>query len=331
MLHHAADSRNVKINLAVMKPTSDNRLSGCTHTVLMIEPVAFGYNPETAVNNYFQEKNNSDAFETQTKALSEFNAMVAKLRKNGIRVITLKDTPVPHTPDSIFPNNWVSFHPENQVVLYPMFAENRRPERRADILWELQKRLNRKFHLTDFSAYEKENLFLEGTGSIILDRKNKVAYAGISPRTDRELFLQFCKTTGFKPVCFTAWQEVEGEWMPIYHTNVMMCVAEEYAVICTDSIRDKNEKQLLTKELTDSGKEIVDISFEQMQRFAGNMLQLKNEQGEKILAMSEIAYRSLTQPQTETLEKYNRLLTFAVPTIEQNGGGSVRCMIAEIF
>ncbi len=309
----------------------DNNLQECTDTIFMIEPVAFGYNKETAVNNYFQKENDSGASETQEAALDEFKAMVAMLREHGIEVVTIRDTAVPHTPDSIFPNNWVSFHDGDRVILYPMFAENRRLERRPDILSELEKVLKRKFVQTDFSDAERENLFLEGTGSIVLDRKNRIAYAGISPRTDKKLFLEFCQTAGFRPVCFTATQNINGELLEIYHTNVMLCVADCYAVICLDSIRDRAERELVVQELTGTGKEIVEISAEQMNRFAGNMLQVRNNRGEKFLVMSQSAYDSLNDKQIRRLEKYNRLLVASVPTIEQNGGGSVRCMMAEIF
>lgn len=304
---------------------------GCTDTVLMIEPVAFAYNPETAVNNYFQQENEMTQSETQKLALAEFQEMVKQLKANGINVIVVKDTPYPHTPDSIFPNNWISFHLNNHVIFYPMFAENRRLERRMDVLIEVENQLNRKFHYTDYSSFEKENIFLEGTGSIVPDRKNRIAYAGISPRTDKDLFLKFCQEQNFRPVYFYATQTVDGEQLPIYHTNVIMCLGDQFAVVCLDTIKDEEERKMLENELEKSGKEIVEITVNQMNSFAGNMLQLKNEKEEKFLTMSQTAYDSLTEEQIKQLEKFNKLLVFSVPTIEKNGGGSVRCMIAEFF
>lgn len=315
-----------------MKTISHNNYtSGCTDTILMIEPVTFGFNHETAVNNYFQQENLMSQEETQNRALIEFNAMVAMLQESGIKVITVKDTLYPNTPDSIFPNNWISFHLNNHVVFYPMFAENRRLERRMDILLEIEKQLGRKFYYTDYSGFEMKNVFLEGTGSIVPDRKNRIAYASISPRTDKDLFLKFCKEMDFRPVYFHAKQNVNGRPLPVYHTNVMMSVADKYAVICLKSIHDKTEYEKVAKELVDSGKQIIEISNEQMYHFAGNMLQLKNESGEKFLVMSKSAYNSLTSEQLNQLETFNQLLVASVPIIEKNGGGSVRCMIAEIF
>ncbi len=305
--------------------------SGCTDTILMIEPVHFDYNPETAVNNFFQQKNGAGGSETHRLAHAEFTGMVQKLQNAGIQVITVKDTPFPYTPDSIFPNNWISFHLNNHVIFYPVFAENRRLERRMDVLLEIENQLNRKFKYTDYSKYEMENIFLEGTGSIVPDRENRIAYASISPRTDKELFKRFCKEMDFRPVVFHATQEVTGKLLAVYHTNVMMCVADKYAVICLESVRDKTEQEILLKELTESGKEIIEITTGQMNHFAGNMLQLKNRGGEKFIVMSESAHQSLTGEQIVRIEKYNKLLVIPVPTIEKNGGGSVRCMIAEIF
>lgn len=305
--------------------------SGCTDTVLMIEPVAFDYNPETAVNNYFQQKNQQGESETQQLALAEFRGMVRKLREAGIHVITLQDTPYPHTPDSIFPNNWISFHLNNHVVFYPMFAENRRLERRMDILLEIENQLGRKFKYTDYSKFENENIFLEGTGSIVCDRINRIAYASISPRTHEALFKKFCREMDFRPVCFQATQEVNGDLLPIYHTNVIMCIADKYAVACLSSVRNSAERETLKRELTESGKEIIEISIEQMNHFAGNMLQLKNNDGDKFVVLSESAYNSLSESQISSLEKFNKLIVAPVPTIEKYGGGSVRCMIAEVF
>ncbi len=303
----------------------------CTCTILMIEPIAFDYNAETATNNYFQKRENSEKSEIQQKALEEFLAMKKLLEQEKINVISIKDTLYPHTPDSIFPNNWISFHFNNHVIFYPMFAENRRLERRMDVLLEIEKRLDKKFHYTDYSVFEEENKFLEGTGSLVLDRFHRVAYAAISPRTNEELVKKFCEEMDFEPVLFHATQTVGSEQKPIYHTNVMLCVADKYAVVCLDSVKNSEERNNLIEKLRQTEKEIIEISEEQMEHFAGNMLQLHNTEKEKLCVMSHVAHDSLTEKQIKTLEKYNRLIVIPIPTIEKNGGGSVRCMIAEVF
>ncbi len=301
------------------------------HTILMIEPIAFGFNDQTAANNYFQQKNNLPEADLQYLALAEFNQMVNQLRSKDIEVLVVKDTPEPHTPDSIFPNNWISFHEGGQVILYPMFAPNRRSERRDDILQILEGHGLVINNLSDFSFWEKQNLFLEGTGSMIFDRVHQIAYAALSCRTDKSVFLQFCETFGFTPVYFSARQTVGGKRLPIYHTNVMLSVADGYAVVCADSIDNIDERQMLIESLEKSGKKIISISEEQMHAFAGNMLQLQNKEGEKCLVMSQAAFDSLTESQIKRLESYNELIVISIPTIEKTGGGSVRCMMAEIF
>ena len=302
-----------------------------TNTILMIEPVAFYFNAETAKNNYFQEKPDEDSQEIQKLALSEFNGMVEKLRNHGVNVLTIKDTPTPHTPDSIFPNNWISTHSNAQIGLYPMYAENRRTERREDILEFLEDNGFKIESIIDYSAAEKENVFLEGTGSIILDRVNAYAYAALSPRTNEDLFIEFCEDFEYSPVIFKANQTVNGEREAIYHTNVMMCVADTYAVICLDTIDDKKEKKNVTSTLKDTHKEIIEITEEQMYQFAGNMLQVEGKDGQKFLVMSQTAYNSLTKKQIEQIEKHNPIISVNIPTIEKLGGGSARCMMAEIF
>lgn len=303
----------------------------CADVVFMVEPVAFGFNAETAVNNYFQNSDETDGKETQKQALAEFSNLVSLLREAGVKVINIKDTEFPHTPDSIFPNNWVSFHLNNQVVLYPMFAENRRLERRMDILSEIENELGRKFQYTDYSQFENDNIILEGTGSIVLDRTNRMAYAVISPRTDKNLFIKFCEEQNYRPVIFNSTQNVNGEFLPIYHTNVVMCVTHKFVIICLDTIRDAAERAYVVQEIENSGKEVFEISVEQMNNFAGNMLQLRNDKGEELLAMSQAAYDSLTPDQVNELEKHFKLIVAAIPTIEKFGGGSVRCMIAEVI
>lgn len=300
-----------------------------TNTVLMIEPVAFGYNAQTAENNYFQvEQKGAD---TQSKALVEFNNFVEKLRNKGINVIAVKDTLEPHTPDSIFPNNWVSFHKDGKVVLYPMFAPNRRAERRMDILEIIKSKGFEITEIDDFTASENENKFLEGTGSMIFDHDNKIAYGSVSLRLDEELFKEFCAKYGFMPVVFHSYQNAGDQRLPIYHTNVMMCVADQFVVICLDCIDDELEREKVQEVIKSSGKEIIEISEDQLQQFAGNMLQVNNSEGKKFLVMSQTAYQSLTPEQINSIEKYCEIIYSDLNTIEINGGGSARCMLAEVF
>lgn len=297
----------------------------------MIEPVAFGFNEQTAVNNYFQQKNIVQNAYIQQLALCEFNGMVEQLRANGVNVLVVKDTFEPLTPDSIFPNNWISFHQGGQVILYPMFAENRRHERRKDIFQLIEEQGIVINNVDDFTFWEEQGLFLEGTGSMILDRTNKIAYAALSERTDKSVFLQFCDTFEYKPVCFTANQFVDGERFSIYHTNVMLTVAKEYAVVCLDCIDNEEERDAVIENLELTRKEIIPISESQMYNFAGNMLQVENKEGKQLLVMSQSAFESLNEQQIERLKSYNELIIIPIPTIEKTGGGSVRCMMAEIF
>ena len=298
-------------------------------TVLMVEPIAFGYNAQTAENNYFQvEQKDADI---QTKALEEFNNFANKLKSKGINVISIKDTLEPHSPDSIFPNNWVSFHNDGKVVLYPMFAPNRRVERRTDILETLKVKGFEITEIEDLSHFENQQKFLEGTGSMIFDHDHKIAYGSVSLRLDEELFRQFCTKFGFRPVVFHSYQNAGDQRLPIYHTNVMMCVADKFVVICLDCIDDELEREKVQEVIKSTQKEIIEISEDQMQQFAGNMLQVQNEAGEKFLVMSESAYRSLTAQQISAIEKYCEIIYSDLNTIETNGGGSARCMLAEVF
>ena len=298
-------------------------------TVLMVEPIAFSYNAQTAENNYFQvEQKDADI---QTKALEEFNSFVDKLKSKGINVITVKDTLNPHTPDSIFPNNWVSFHDDGKVVLYPMFAPNRRVERRSDILEILKDNGFEITEIDDLSHFEDQDKFLEGTGSMIFDHEHKIAYGSVSLRLDEELFRQFCQKFGFRPVVFHSYQNAGDQRLPIYHTNVMMCVADKFVVICLDCIDDELEREKVQEVIKSTGKEIIEISEDQLQQFAGNMLQVQNEAGDKFLVMSETAYKSLTPAQIQNIEKYCEIIYSDLNTIETNGGGSARCMLAEVF
>lgn len=300
-----------------------------TDTVLMIEPVAFGYNEQTAENNYFQVNSEND--QTQQKALNEFNSFVEKLKSKGIKVIVVKDTKEPHTPDSIFPNNWVSFGADGKVFLYPMFAPNRRDERRTEIIDEVKKAGFQIAEIEDFSHFENEEKFLEGTGSIIFDHDHKIAYGSVSLRLDEELFKKFCHKTGYRPVIFHSFQTAGTERLPIYHTNVMMCVADRFVVICLDCIDDEMEREKVQEVIKSTEKELIEISEEQMQQFAGNMLQLRNPEGKTFLVMSETAYKSLNPDQIASIEVYSEIIYSDLSTIETNGGGSARCMLAEVF
>ncbi|MEI7502519.1 MAG: arginine deiminase-related protein [Paludibacter sp.] len=302
-----------------------------THTILMIEPVAFGFNEQTAANNHFQQNDNANASDIQTQALAEFHEMVTKLQSHGIDVIVVKDTIEPLTPDSIFPNNWISFHADGRVALYPMYAQNRRAERRSDILHLLTDKGFKILDIVDYTPWEKANRFLEGTGSVILDRQNKIAYAALSERTDHAMFIQFCHDFNVQPVCFIANQSINSSRLPIYHTNVMLCVAVQFAVICLDAIDDVNERKAVVNAFVNSGKEIIEITEAQMNCFAGNMLQVENKDGKPFLVMSQSAKNALTAQQIERLTSYNELITISIPTIEKYGGGSVRCMMAEVF
>jgi hypothetical protein len=290
----------------------------------MIRPVDFSFNAQTAVNNAFQVNNNLG--DAQQKALDEFDQFVNLLRKNGVDVIVVDDTREPHTPDSIFPNNWVSFHHDGTILLYPMYAENRRAERKTHVLEKIsaQFRIERKI---DLSNYEKDGLFLEGTGSMVLDRNNHIAYACLSPRTNEKVLNDFCSLMNYTPVLFDS---VDETGKPIYHTNVMMCVADQYVVICSDSIRNNEQRAATQKAIEESGKQLIPISYPQMNHFAGNMLQVENKEGEKLLIMSSQAFQSLTSEQVRILEAYNRIIHSPLTTIETNGGGSARCMMAEV-
>lgn len=303
-----------------------------TNTVFMVEPINFGFNEQTAVNNYFQNKTNETSESIQEKALNEFRAMVAKLRKHGVNVIVMQDTLIPHTPDSIFPNNWISFHENKTAAIYPMFAKNRREERREDEVFEvLDEKGFELEEIMDYTSAEDEGIFLEGTGSIILDHVNKIAYAAISPRTDEELFIEFCEDFEYSPIVFRAYQTVDGERKEIYHTNVMMCVADDYTIICLSTLDDKEDLKTVTASLRNSGKEIIEITEDQMNKFAGNMLQVGGIGNSKYLVMSQTSYDSLTKEQIATIEKHNPIIPVDINTIETLGGGSARCMIAEVF
>ena len=297
-----------------------------TSTVFMVKPVRFGFNPQTAQSNAFQKKEGY-GIQVQEAALREFLAYATLLRANGINIALAEDTQEPRTPDSIFPNNWFSTHEDGTLVLYPMAAPNRREERKGHFL-EIIKRNFKVTRTVDLTHYEEEGLFLEGTGSMILDRENKIVYACRSPRTDMKVLDDFCTQLGYTPVTF---ESVDRNGQQIYHTNVMMCVGTAYAIVCLESIADPQERQNVVTSLEKSGKKIIEITFDQVNKFAGNMLELRNGEGKKFLVMSATARKSLTSEQNRELSKTYRLLSPQLETIETNGGGSARCMLAEIF
>ena len=303
-----------------------------TNSVLMIRPVAFRMNEQTAVNNYYQKVLDHLLPATaNVKALEEFDAFVKKLRAVGVNVIVVDDTTNPDTPDSIFPNNWISFHENGDVVLYPMFAENRRGERREDVLDILEENGFVINEIMDYTSAEEDGFYLEGTGSVVLDRENGKAYCALSPRSDEELFIEFCEDFEFSPVLFEAFQTVDGERKLIYHTNVMLCIGDSFAVICADCIDDKKERKMVLDSLRSDGKEIILITEAQVNSFAGNMLEVRGVDDRRYLVMSSSAYQSLTKKQIAQLEEHLTILSSSIGTIEACGGGSARCMMAEIF
>src|SRR6478752_3638661 len=304
-----------------------------TNSILMIRPVAFRMNEQTAVNNYYQKVlDNLLPATVNAKAQQEFDAFVEKLRGVGVNVIVIDDTLDPDTPDSIFPNNWISFHETGDTVLYPMFAENRRQERRdEEVLDLLEEKGFEVGDVMDYTSAEEDNIFLEGTGSLILDRTHSKAYCALSPRADEELFIEFCEDFDYAPVIFEAYQTVKGERKLIYHTNVMMCIGETFAVICADCIDDKKERKMVLDNLKADGKEIILITEDQVNNFAGNMLEVKGADDRRYLVMSTSAYQSLTKKQIAQLEEHVTILSSSIDTIEACGGGSARCMMAEIF
>ena len=303
-----------------------------TNTILMIRPVSFRMNEQTAVNNYYQKSLKEMLPNTiNTKAQEEFDAYVEKLESYGIQVVVVSDTKEFDTPDSIFPNNWISFHADGTVAIYPMFAENRRLERREDVLEELEKQGFLIENIVDYTSAEEEQVFLEGTGSMILDRENKKAYCALSPRADEDLFIEFCEDFEYTPVVFTANQTVNREREAIYHTNVMMCVAETFAVVCLSSIDDKKERKNLIKHLKEDKKQIIDITEAQVNNFAGNMLQVRGKDDKPFLVMSQAAFNCLTSNQIAQINKHCQIISSSLSTIETCGGGSARCMMAEVF
>ncbi len=298
-----------------------------TSTILMVRPAAFGFNAETAANNYFQSNPDIDKEELQQKAVAEFDNMVQTLRSHDINVLVIEDTKEPAKPDAIFPNNWLSTSPDGNVFVYPMYAPNRRIEKRDEILQRLTKEFVVK-DLQDWSEYEAEGRFLEGTGSMIIDYENKMIYACVSQRTSLSVLEKYATTNGFQAIVFLA---TDKNGMPVYHTNVVMALGENFCVLCEEAIEEEWELIAVRQLLESTHHTIIAITRDQMHQFAGNMLQVKNNNGEKLLIISQTAFNSLRKEQKELLEAYSTLLPIAVPTIEDVEGGSVRCMMAEIF
>lgn len=298
---------------------------------MMIRPVAFHMNEQTAVNNYYQKNlDGVSQYEIQNEAQAQFDGFVSKLRSEGVDVTVIQDTSDPSTPDSIFPNNWISFHEDGMIRLYPMYAENRRLERRDDIIDTLRE----TFKVSDtksFTHWENSGAYLEGTGSLLLDRQNKLAYAAISERTMMNVLEDFCQEAGYEMVAFHANQTVDGERLPIYHTNVMMCLGEKFSVVCLESIDDETERHSLIQSLEKTGKEIIDITESQKEQFAGNMLQVVGKEDQRLVVMSSAAYHSLEEDQITRLKAHGKIVHSDIHTIETLGGGSARCMMAEIF
>ena len=298
----------------------------------MIRPVSFRMNEETVINNHFQKGLGKTLPKTiQTKALKEFDNLVKKLKDVDINVIVVEDTKTPDTPDSIFPNNWISFHKDGIVCVYPMFAKNRRLERREDILEIVESNGFKINNIVDYTSAEEEGLFLEGTGSIVLDRENKIAYCALSPRSSEAVFIEFCEDFEYTPILFRANQKVNTKLKPIYHTNVVMSIGKRFAMICLQVITDKKQRKQVIEMLTNSGKEIIIINENQLANFAGNILQVTSNDNKDYIVMSKTAHQSLSKAQISIIEKHGKILSTNVQTIETCGGGSVRCMMAEVY
>jgi len=308
-----------------MVPEKESQLASA---VLMIRPVRFQSNPLTAASNLFQGRNESSPEQQQLDAEAEFDGLVAVIEAGGITVVQVDDTAEPHTPDAIFPNNWVSFHADGTVVLYPMEASNRRTERRQDIIDSLANQYGFQVReIVDFSHHEQDGHFLEGTGSLVLDRVNRIAYACLSSRTHLDTLGEFAQRLDYDVVAFDA---VDRNGEPIYHTNVLMNVGEELAVICDEAIPRDDQREAVMRRLEKSGHQVLTLTFDQMDSFAGNMLELRSSTGQRVIAMSEQARESLTKSQLETISTYAQIISAPIENIESSAGGSVRCMLAEI-
>lgn len=303
-----------------------------TNKIIMTRPNAFHFNPQTAVNNYFQKQNTHEENEQiQVRALMEFDNATSILENAGIEICYFEDTQIPHTPDSIFPNNWFVSLDKSNLCLCAMFAQNRRNEREKFLSKLLQYNQAMKLNLLNLSFYEKEGKFLEGTGAMVLDRVNKVAFASLSPRCDKDVLDIFCDHYGYKAVAFTSYQAFNSKRLPIYHTNVMMAIGSEFAVVCLDSIDEKKERELVLRTLQECKKEVIILSESQIYSFAGNIIEVENRFNQKFVVMSDSAYHSLSKEQVAKISNYAQIISMNISTIEQYGGGSIRCMIAELF
>ena len=304
-------------------------MSHFSSKILMISPDKFRNNEHTLLDNVFQSKKTNQN-QIEHLAIKEFNRLRELISNSGIEVFSFDDDSKFDTPDAVFPNNWISLHQDGSVYVYPMFSENRRKERRFDIIEKLKKQFEIK-RVIDLSYFEKESVFLEGTGSMILDRQNKICYAALSDRTNLIALNDFCNRALYNPVTFKSYQKVEGKINLIYHTNVMMCIADQYAIVCLETIHDKKEREVLISSLEKTDKEIIEISEKQCNSFAGNMLQVSNRNDQKFLVMSSSAYRCLNTFQIKKILSYNKVIHSNLEQIEKLGGGSARCMIAENF
>lgn len=303
------------------------KFSQAPSSVLMVRPAAFGFNPQTAASNAFQSNQKDSSGEIAKKALKEFDQMVDTLRAHDIDVIVIEDTSTPQKPDAVFPNNWISFHGDGTVVLYPMMAENRRLERSNPVLESIQSTFGVQ-RVIDLTDREKRNQFLEGTGSVVFDYWNKIAYACRSDRTDESVFQDLCKDLGYKAIVFDA---VDEMGRPIYHTNVLMCVGTRFAVVCLDAIKSEEDQEALLSSFSQTQHQVVAISYEQLRSFAGNMIEVLSKSGEQTVLLSEKAFHSLLPGQINAISKHADMIPLSIHTIEQYGGGSVRCMVAGIF
>lgn len=300
-------------------------------TVLMVRPAQFGFNAETAENNFYQKRDGRSAAEIIALARREFDGFVALLKDQRVEVIVVEDTDSPAKPDAVFPNNWFSTHPDGKLILYPMFSQVRRLERRKDIVERLIHSGFEVNEIIDLSFFEESGQYLEGTGSMVMDHKARIIYAGYSPRTHPVPLDYLAKLLGYRVVAFGAVQEMDGGLSPIYHTNVMMHVGTDLAVVCLESIAKASERRRVQESLTQSGKKVIPITLKQKNSFAGNMLEVANDGGERFTVMSQAAFDSLGVGQIQQIEKHTTIISPSIPTIEKLGGGSARCMLAEIF
>ena len=300
-------------------------------TILMVRPANFGFNPETAENNFYQQQDGRSSEEIKALAQQEFDSFVALLKDQGVKVLVIEDTEKPIKTDAVFPNNWFSTHPDGKLILYPMYSPNRRLERRKDLIEQLMGLGFKVDEIIDLSFFEQDGQFLEGTGSMVMDHDSKMIYACYSERTHRVPLDYLAKILGYQVIAFEAQQEIDGKMSPIYHTNVMMHIGSDLAVVCLESIVKAADRRKVQETLTSAGKKVIPITAKQKFNFAGNMLEVGNDGGEKFTVMSQTAYDSLNVGQIQLIEKYTTIISPQIPTIEKLGGGSARCMIAEIF